>query len=62
MVGGGVDGRDYALAWWDYVSWIIQIRDFFLIYFFFYNHIMLVKVMNVTIFQCVQTFPFLCGM
>ena len=35
---------------------LVQIRDFF-----FYNHIMLVKVINVTIFHCVHTFTFLCG-
>ena len=60
MVGGVVDGgRDYALAWWDYVSWIISNKGFPPP---LYNHIMLVKVMNVTIFRCVHTFPFLCGM
>jgi len=32
---------------------LVQIRDFF-----FYNHIMLVKVINVTIFHCVHTFTF----
>jgi len=35
MVGSGVDGgRDYALAWWDYVSWIISNRGFFSFLFF----------------------------
>jgi hypothetical protein len=62
MVESGVDGgKDYALAWCDCVSWIISNRGFFLLCFFFYNHIMLVKVMDVTIFQCIHTFPFLCG-
>jgi len=29
---GGVDGgRDYVLAWWDYVSWIILSMGFFLL-------------------------------
>jgi len=41
---------------------LFQIGDFFLFCFFFYTHIMLVKVMDVTIFQCVHTFPFLHGM
>jgi hypothetical protein len=36
MVGSGVDGgRDYTLAWWDYVSWIISNRDFFFFVFSF---------------------------
>jgi hypothetical protein len=40
---------------------LFRTRDFFLLVLFFYNHIMLVTVMNVIIFQCVHTFTFLCG-
>ena len=40
---------------------LVRIRDFCSLVWFFYNHILLVKVMNVIIFHCDHTFTFLCG-
>ena len=40
---------------------LVQIKDFCFLVLFFYNHILLVKVMNIIIFRCHHTFTFLCG-
>jgi len=40
---------------------LVRIRDFCFPVLFFYNHILLVKVMNVIILQCDHMLTFLCG-
>ena len=58
-----MEGRGGDLALVSLINYrgLVRIRDFFLV-LLFYNHIILVKIMNVVIFACVQTFTFLCGM
>jgi hypothetical protein len=52
---GVYGGRGYALAWWNFVSLIISNKEFFSVWF---CSCMLVKVVNVIIFQCVHKFTF----
>jgi hypothetical protein len=61
VVGIELVGGDYTLVSSIKYNGLVRISDVFL-GLFCYNHIMLVKIINVIISQCFQQFSFLCGM
>lgn len=58
MAGIELVGGDYALVSWIKYNGLVRISDFFLV-LFCYNHIMLVKIINVIISQRFHQFYFL---
>lgn len=56
-LGGGAGGGGLCVCVVE--LWINSNNGSFFLVFFFYNHIMFVKVMDAIIFQCIHKFTFL---
>ena len=62
LSGRRSDGRELSTCDATICQRVVQIGDFFLLGLFLNNYVVLVKEVNVVIFQGVQSFPLVCRM